>query len=165
MSAKANKFSVVTPCESRYLELIRDFVAKIAKITGFDEEHVNKIQLSVDEACTNVVKHAYKGMDPKDIRVDVSFDKEKITIIVTDRGKGFNPDESKLKDMDDYLNQFRRGGLGIHLIKILMDEVNYSIDPNRKNRVKMVKYLREVESPEKKKKQQILMEKSYARHK
>ena len=77
MSAKANKFSMVTPCDSRYLELIRDFVAKIAKITGFDEEHVNKIQLSVDEACTNVVKHAYKGIDPKDIRVDVTFDQEK----------------------------------------------------------------------------------------
>ena len=156
---------MVTPCDSRYLELIRDFVAKIAKITGFDEEHVNKIQLSVDEACTNVVKHAYKGIDPKDIRVDVTFDQEKITVTVTDRGKGFNPDKSKLKDMDTYFNKFRRGGLGIHLIKILMDEVSYSIDPCRKNSVKMIKYLCKMESPEKKKEQQILMEESYARHK
>ena len=78
MSANKNKFLMVTPSESRYLDVIREFVAKVATIAGFDDEHVNKIQLSVDEACTNVVKHAYRGMDSQDIKVQIEFNPEQV---------------------------------------------------------------------------------------
>ena len=165
LPAKKNKFLIVTPSDSKYLDVIRDFVAKIAIIACFDGEHVNKIQLSVDEACTNVVKHAYKGIQPNDITIQVEYDKKKITVEVIDKGKGFDFRKVKVEDMNNYLNEFRRGGLGIHLMKILMDEVDYSTLPSKKTQVTMIKYLKKKETPEERKKQRTVLKESYARHK
>ena len=142
---------MVTPSDSKYLDLIREFIDKIANIAGFDDEYVNKIQLSVDEACTNVVKHAYRGMQSKNIKIEVEFDKEKMIISVIDSGKGFDLKLTKLKDINDHLNEFNRGGLGIHLISILMDKTNYSIQPMKKNQITMIKFLSKNQSREKKK--------------
>ena len=58
MSEKKKKYLIVTPSISEFLEIIRDFIKKIASNVGFIEEDVYKIQLSVDEACTNVINHA-----------------------------------------------------------------------------------------------------------
>jgi len=165
LPAKKNKFLMVTPSDSKYLDVIRDFVAKVAIIAGFDSENVNKIQLSVDEACTNVVKHAYKATPPKDIKIQVEYDKERIIVEVIDKGKGFDFRKVKVKDMNNYLNEFRRGGLGIHLMKILMDKVDYSILPSKNTQVTMIKYLKKNETPEERKKQRIAVKESYARHK
>lgn len=156
---------MVTPSDSKYLDVVRDFVAKIANIAGFDGEHVNKIQLSVDEACTNVVKHAYKGTEPKDIKIQVEYDNEKIIVEVIDKGRGFDFRKIKEKDMNNYLNEFRRGGLGIHLMKILMDKVNFSGQHSKKTQVTMIKYLKKNETPAERKKQRIVLKESYARHK
>ena len=165
MSGKKQKFLLVIPGESKYLEIIREFIAKIARSVGFNEEHINKIQVSVDEACTNVVKHAYQGMKKKDVRIEVELDVEKMTIAIIDKGKGFDPKTIEPLNMNKYLNEFRRGGLGIHLMNILMDEIKYSIHPLKKNQVTMVKYFHREESQEKKIRQKILMERSYARKK
>jgi serine/threonine-protein kinase RsbW len=151
LSANKNKFLIVTPSESKYLDVIREFVAKVATIAGFDDEHVNKIQLSVDEACTNVVKHAYRGMDSRDIKIQIEFDKKMLEVSVEDKGKGFDLKTTKLDDIDNYLNEFRKGGLGIHLMKILMDSVKYSIQPSKRTQVKMIKYLDQNGKPNKKK--------------
>ncbi len=155
MSAIKNKFLMVTPSDSKYLDIIREFIARIAGFAGFDDENVNKIQLSVDEACTNVVKHAYRGMEAKDIQIEVEFDKAKMAITVIDRGKGFDVKVTTLKDINNHLNEFNRGGLGIHLISILMDETNYSMQPRKLVKVKMVKFLNQNTSRGKKKAKQL----------
>ena len=165
MTGKKQKFLLLTPSETEFLEIIRDFMAKIARIAGFNEDHVNKIQLSVDEACTNIVKHAYKGIQKKDIRIQVELNDEKMIIAVIDKGKGFDPKKIEPLNMNNYLNELRRGGLGIHLMNILMDEIQYSIQPLKKNQVTMIKYFHREESQEKKIRQKILMERSYARKK
>ena len=165
LSANKNKFLIVTPSESKYLDVIREFVARIATIAGFDEEHVNKIQLSVDEACTNVVKHAYRGMESKEIKVQIEYNKKLLEVSVIDKGKGFDLKKAKLKDIDNYLNEFRKGGLGIHLMKILMDKVNYSVQPLKRTQVTMIKYLNQNEPKDKKKQQSSFIKESYARHK
>jgi len=165
LTGKKQKFLLLTPSETEFLEIIRDFMAKIARIAGFNEDHVNKIQLSVDEACTNIVKHAYKGIQKKDIRIQVELNDEKMIIAVIDKGKGFDPKKIEPLNMNNYLNELRRGGLGIHLMNILMDEIQYSIQPLKKNQVTMIKYFHREESQEKKIRQKILMERSYARKK
>ena len=163
MKQKRNHYHLNTPSSSENLECIRDFVGKIARKVGFNEEYVDKIQMSVDEACTNVVQHAYKGMTPKDIDVFVEVDSKKLTITVSDHGRGFDPDSFPQLDMDAYLNELKRGGLGIYLIRTLMDEVKFTIAPGHKNSVRMAKFLHPVESMEKKLNQKILLEKSHER--
>ncbi len=133
-------YQLKLPSRTENLEIIREFVARIAQKAGFDDEDVAKIELAVDEACTNVVKHAYEGGSDKPIDVVVKLDYSKLTVIVTDQGKGFNPESVEVPDIKEYLAELRVGGLGIYLIRTLMDEVKYDIRPGVRNQVKMVKY-------------------------
>ncbi|MCD6167260.1 ATP-binding protein [bacterium] len=163
MDQKRGRYHLNTPSSSENLGQIRDFVGEIARKAGFTEEYVNKIQIAVDEACTNVVQHAYKGMIPKDIDVLVEVNSDKLTVTVSDQGRGFDPHSFPPLDMNAYFANLKRGGLGIYLIHMLMDEVEFMINPGRKNSVRMVKFLHPVESSERKQNQKILLEKSRER--
>ena len=137
------EYQLRIPSETDNLELIREFVTKVAEKVGFDSDDIGKIELACDEACTNVIKHAYppdknNGKQSLDILIKIDFDK--FTLVVTDHGKGFDPKSIKLPNMQEYLAQLKVGGLGIYLMKTLMDEVDYQIKPGVKNQVKMVKY-------------------------
>lgn len=136
------EYQLRIPSQTDNLELIRGFVSKIAEKIGFGEEDISKIELATDEACSNVMKHAYQEQNTKKwLDILVKLDIEKLTIIVTDHGKGFDPQKVKVPDMKEYLAQLKVGGLGIYLMRTLMDEVDYNIHPGVKNQVKMVKYL------------------------
>ncbi len=136
------EYQLRIPSETDNLELIREFVSKVASKVGFDEDDVGKIELACDEACTNVIKHAYdqtKSQQSLDVLIKIEFDR--FTLVVTDHGKGFDPEHIKMPNMKKYLAELKVGGLGIYLMKTLMDEVDYEIKPGIKNQVKMVKYL------------------------
>jgi serine/threonine-protein kinase RsbW len=131
------------PSQTDNLEIIRNFVSGVARKVGFDDSDISKIELSVDEACTNVIEHAYSRQGQKNIDIAVKIDYRKFTVIITDRGKAFNFNAVEVPDMKTYLAELRVGGLGIYLMKTLMDEVEYHSTPGRKNEVRMVKYFLE----------------------
>ena len=141
MNGKEKHYELKIPSQTDNLELIRDFVSKVSEKVGFQDDDVDKIRIAVDEACTNVVKHAYEKEGEDHIGVIIKIDYQKLAIIVTDRGKGFDPTSMELPQMEAYLAELRVGGLGIYLIKTLMDEVDYDIQPGVRNEVRMVKYL------------------------
>jgi serine/threonine-protein kinase RsbW len=141
MKVKEKKYHLKIPSQTDNLDLIRSFVAGIARKVGFNDEEVNKIELAVDEACTNVIEHAYQHDDTKDIDIAIQIGLQKLTVVVTDHGKSFNVKQIKLPDMKDYLAELRVGGLGIYLMKTLMDEVDYQSKPGNRNEVRMVKYI------------------------
>jgi serine/threonine-protein kinase RsbW len=140
MNDKSKQYQLKIPSQTDNLELIRNFVSGVAKKVGFDANDTNKIELAIDEACTNVIKHAYKHDEHQDIDIAIKIDYQKITIIVTDRGDTFRMKDVELPDMKSYLAELRVGGLGIYLMKTLMDEVDYKTDPSGQNKVQMVKY-------------------------
>ncbi len=135
------EYTLRIPSQTDNLELIRGFVGKVADKVGFDAEEVNKIELACDEACTNVIKHAY-SKDNKESTLDIviKVDYQKFTLVVTDHGKGFDPKSIKIPDLKQYLAELKVGGLGIYLMKTLMDDVVYDINPGKNNQVTMVKY-------------------------
>jgi len=135
------KYQLKIPSQSDNLSIIRDVVAKVASRVGFDTDEASKIELAVDEACTNVIKHAYANNSNQMIEVSIKIDQKKLIIIVADKGKGFNPDEIKLPDLNKSIKEGRKGGLGLCLIKTLMDKVEFEIKPGLKNQVKMIKYI------------------------
>jgi serine/threonine-protein kinase RsbW len=141
LAQKEKQFELKIPNQTDNLDLIRDFVGKVSGKVGFTEDDIDKIRIAVDEACTNVIKHAYEQEGEDHIGIIIKIDYSKLTIVVTDRGKGFNPKSLELPDMETYLAELRVGGLGIYLMKTLMDEVNYTIKPGVGNEVRMVKYL------------------------
>ncbi|NOQ98013.1 MAG: ATP-binding protein [Calditrichae bacterium] len=142
MTTKAKKFHLKLPIETANLEIVREFVARIAQNMGFSEENIHRIELAVDEASTNVIRHAYKNSktNQKFFSVEVTTHEDRLEIDVIDAGKGFDPSQVKTPEMDVYLKEMKRGGLGLYLIKTLMDKVEYKIKPGVKNRVRMVKY-------------------------
>jgi serine/threonine-protein kinase RsbW len=142
MMTKIKEFKLRIPSQTDNLELIRYFVGRVAEKVGFDDEDVGKIELACDEACTNVIKHAYSLDRKNDQSLDIAIklDYQKLTLVVTDHGKGFNPNSIKMPNMKEYLAELKVGGLGIYLMKTLMDEVDYDIKPGVRNQVRMVKY-------------------------
>jgi len=129
--------------ESRTERLIavREFVSEAAHEFGFTDEDVSKIALAVDEACTNVIKHAYKFDPTKTIQVVVRTDNGVFEIAIRDTGTQFNPAQVRRPDMKEYLSHYRKGGLGVFLMKSLMDKVEYEIAPGKMNEVRLIKYL------------------------
>lgn len=123
------------------LSSIRDFVKSAAQQVGFSKDISGNIILAVDEAVTNVIKHAYKYSDEGKILVSISFIKNKFSVSISDKGTHFNSKLIRDPDLEEYYKQKRVGGLGMFLMKKLMDDVKYS-QPQNRNKVTLIKYLR-----------------------
>ena len=108
---------------------------------GFSDDVIGKIILAVDEACTNIIKHAYKYSPNGNIHISIKFADTKFEISITDEGLHFNPVMVPEPDIQEYYKQKKVGGLGVFLIKKLMDEVTYHTLTGNKNQVVLVKYL------------------------
>ncbi len=123
------------------LVTVREFVSRAAYASGFNDEEVSKIALAVDEACTNVIKHAYNYDNKKKITITVQDSDGDFEILIMDTGRQFDPSKIQVPNMKDYLSKYKRGGLGVYLMKSLMDKVEYHIEPGKQNRVRLVKHL------------------------
>ena len=134
---KGNELRVKSQTEN--LSLIRDFVSEKALDAGLPIAAVEKIMLAVDEACTNIIKHAYKSSPEGEILLNVDYDDEKFTITIIDYGKSFNPANIPQPDLQKYYREHKVGGLGIYLMKSLMDDVKYTSIPGKYNQVLLSK--------------------------
>ncbi|MCX6143223.1 MAG: ATP-binding protein [Ignavibacteriales bacterium] len=141
MAAKAQKLTKTIESRTDNLLEVREFVLRAARVFGFSEEEASKIVLAVDEACTNVIKHAYQFAPDREIEIVIQPVKDRMQITVIDDGKSFNPSIAKLPDLKQHLSHYRRGGLGIYLMRTLMDKVEYKYAPGKKNEVRLTKYL------------------------
>lgn len=141
MTNNSQKYELKILSQTENLEIVRDFVATIASKSGFGIDDVNKIELAVDEACANVIKHAYQNQNSQNkIHLIVQLEFDKITVIIADEGKGFDIHKIKDLNLDEYIAEMRVGGLGIHLMKNLMDEVKFERIASKRNEVRMIKY-------------------------
>lgn len=137
-----NKFNLKVASATENLEVIREFIHDIAAQAGFDLESAGQIELAVDEACTNVIKHAHAYQENKMLELKVEIDSEKMVINIIDKGKGFDVDKITKPDLEKYIHQARKGGLGIHLMRNLMDDVQFQLNPGKKNIVSLTKYIK-----------------------
>jgi serine/threonine-protein kinase RsbW len=142
MTAIENTFTLDVPSTTENLALIREFVNRVAAQAGMSEVEVGQLELAVDEACANVIEHAYGDDNTKQVMVRAVFDEDTLRIHVIDTGTGFDPTTVQQQDLKDLIAKRRTGGLGMRLIKTLMDEVHYEIEPGKKNELRMVKKLR-----------------------
>jgi serine/threonine-protein kinase RsbW len=129
--------------ESRTERLIavREFISGAAREVGFGEEDISKIALAVDEACTNIIKHAYKYDPNQRITITVQRRNGAFEVAIRDSGSDFHPENIPTPDMREYLEHYRRGGLGVYLMRSLMDKVEYDIRPGVANIVRLTKFL------------------------
>jgi anti-sigma regulatory factor (Ser/Thr protein kinase) len=136
------RFLLHVPSSTENLALIRDFVANIGKQAGLSDSELSMLELAVDEACANVIEHAY-GMDStKEVVVRARLDADQVEITVVDTGKGFDPSGVVQQDLKKLVEERRSGGLGMRMMKLVMDEVQYQIKPGERNELRMVKKLK-----------------------
>lgn len=138
-----NKNTMVAFSNNSELIKIRLFIEENAINFGFAEDISQKIALAVDEACSNLIKHAYKSNDSKKIWINVENSKNEFIVKILDEGEPFNPLQVPEPDMNSYFRKFKRGGLGIQIIKLVMDKIKYfpSDSKNTKNILEMRKIL------------------------
>lgn len=142
MACLEQKFTLHVPSSTQNLAMIRDFVSSVGQQAGLGEDDVARLELAVDEACTNVIEHAHHGDITKDVVVRAIFDEKTLRLEVLDSGSGFDPSGLPPADLARLVHERKAGGLGLKVMRTLMDEVSYEIVPGDKNRLRMVKRLR-----------------------
>jgi serine/threonine-protein kinase RsbW len=142
MSPIERKFLLQVPSSTENLALIREFVTSVGRQAQLEEADINNLELAVDEACANVIEHAYGHDTTKEVIVRARFDNEALQISVIDEGRGFDPTGVKQDSVEQLIHERKSGGLGIRLIQRLMDEVSYEIVPGQKNELHMTKKIR-----------------------
>jgi serine/threonine-protein kinase RsbW len=134
-------FSLHVPSSTENLSMIRDFVKSIGTQSGMGDMEVARLELAVDEACSNVMEHAYDADSTKEVSIRAIVDESSVQIEVIDSGKGFDPAAVEQLNLDELVAAKRTGGLGMRLMKSFMDEVHYEMQPGVKNELRMVKRL------------------------
>ena len=129
------KFSV--PSDPRYLCVVRGAVGTLAAVIGWEESECRAIALAVDEALTNVIRHAYHSRTDCLIELECREISNGLEISLLDNGDA--PDRSKICAREIGCEQ--PGGLGTHIIKQVMDKFSYEEAPQG-NRFVASKWLR-----------------------
>lgn len=142
MAAIERAFTLQVPSSTENLALIREFVTTVGQQAGLTEAEIGKIELAVDEACANVIEHAYGHDASKEVIIRANIDDDSITFEIVDTGKGFDPNKIAQEELEKLIQDRKDGGLGMRLIKKLMDEVQYEIVPGQKNELRMIKRIR-----------------------
>lgn len=121
------------------LDGIREFVGRAAQDAGLDEKAVYGVQLATDEACSNIIEHAYAGASDQQIEVTCNVQPDRLTVILRDRGRKFEPTLVPEPVLTGSIEDREIGGLGLHFIRKLMDEVQYESDPQIGNVLTLIK--------------------------
>lgn len=120
--------SILVKASTEQIVDVRNFVAHHAGAHGFSEEDIHSIKLAVDEAYTNVIKHAYNFDASKNVRIKIDAHDSEFLITLIDEGNSFNADTYTEPNIPERIMLRKRGGVGVYLIHKLMDRVEYRKD-------------------------------------
>ncbi|MEE8417468.1 MAG: SpoIIE family protein phosphatase [candidate division Zixibacteria bacterium] len=112
------------PAEEGQLEDIRRSIQNVLSESDLSTKDINSVLLGMEEACTNVIRHAYL-YGPGTLRIKIVFHPGRVVFSIFDKGRRFDYDHSETPDLDRYIKTGRKGGLGLYLIRKMMDSVEY----------------------------------------
>ncbi len=121
------------------MRAISEFVGLAAEAAGLNEGAVYAVQMAVDEACTNIIEHAYGGEGRGDIEITWRISADRLTVILQDCGRPFDPTGVSPPDIRASLEDSNARGLGLYLMRRLMDKVNFEFTRGSGNVLTMVK--------------------------
>ena len=148
MRKSTGKLQIRAPGAGSSLAFIRRAVADLARKIGLPEDEVAKVEMAVDEACSNVVKHAYApdkqwcwSHDPE-IRMEIRTEDGRLVIEINDHGQRFDFAGYQPVSIQSRINDMKTNGYGIFIMRRFMDEVQYSSNDQTGNTLRLVKYLK-----------------------
>ncbi|PKO17295.1 MAG: ATP-binding protein [Chloroflexi bacterium HGW-Chloroflexi-10] len=122
--------NVTFPGRYESLEKIGEFIKESAQNAGFDGFSTYTIETSVDEACSNIIEHAYGNNLSGNIEISVIIEEKQMIIIIKDNGLSFDPEAISQPNLSSVLDEREDHGLGIYMMKQWMDVVQYESHPN-----------------------------------
>lgn len=133
--------SVSITSEPKQAAVVRAAVDAFAAELGANQSDRSNLVLAIDEAVCNVIKHGYRGQpgQPIDVKLERLSQKGRtgLRVVIRDQGRQIDPTEIVGRDLDDV----RPGGLGTHIIRSIMDEVEYRRQETSGMELRMVKWL------------------------
>jgi serine/threonine-protein kinase RsbW len=130
----------VFPARYESLAEIDRFITDVAEQMGFDRGTVYQVRLAVDEACSNIINHAYGGEGRGVIECSCHAHEDDLTVVLRDQGQPFDPQSVPPPNLSDTLEERTGGGLGLHFIREIMDEVDFNFESEAGNVLTMVKH-------------------------
>ncbi len=138
-SAESLKFKVIA--STKLLAMVRERIRETAHKAGVPEKIINQVVLAADEAVTNVIRHAYKNDGISEVEIEIKIDKSKIQIVIKDTAEYFDPTQYPMPDIKKHLEVGKKSGLGIFLMRKIMDEVIHRCANGKANELVLVKYV------------------------
>ncbi len=124
------------PARAARLREFRDAIKKHLKKAGCGEQEIHDVVLAVDEACQNIIRHAYGGETDQPIVLEIRRDGPKFILYLRDFADPVEIDKIKSRDLSDV----KPGGLGVHFIHEVMDQVTITpLDKGEGNVITLVK--------------------------
>ncbi|MEJ2487271.1 MAG: ATP-binding protein [Anaerolineales bacterium] len=120
-----DRFQITRAAEFESLSIFREFITECCAQYNIPDNVVLDLKLAVDEACTNIIQHGYKGMNPGSIILSFRIESTRILVQITDFGHIFEPVETPKPDIEAALEDREFGGLGLFLIYQTMDNIDY----------------------------------------
>lgn len=121
----SRRFQITRAAELGSLQFFRGFITDCCARFDIPGDVVLDLKLAVDEACTNIIEHGYKGMDPGSIILSFRIEPDRILVQITDFGHVFEPVQAPKPDIAAALEDRELGGLGLFLIYQTMDNIDY----------------------------------------
>lgn len=113
------------PADVNLLAGLRVFVTTLLREHGYNADLINDMELASDEAVTNVIEHAYRYDTKRSFQVELQMDRKAVKVIIRDNGEPFVPGQAPKVDLDQHIAERRTGGLGVHLMHTMMDQVEH----------------------------------------
>lgn len=135
-----SKTEIVISSSTDNLSLVRSFIEFQGSELELSSKEIAHISLAVDEACTNIIKHAYKNSKNGKIKIKINKKNNKLSVKLTDNGSKFDPSIIPDPNVEENQKMKKGGGLGMFLMKKIMDEVKYNTKGNG-NELILIKYL------------------------
>lgn len=133
------KYKYQVGCSLENLQGIRDFIRTSLKNHGISEVEISEMVLALDEMCSNVMIHGHDCNPAELFELEILIDRNKPVVFeITDHGTLFDINQFNQPSMDNLIHEKRKGGLGIRLVKSIMDSVEYDKTGN-KNVCRLVK--------------------------
>jgi len=133
------RFKLRVSSEMKNLTAISDVVLDFARAAALNDDESFALQMAVDEACANVIEHAYSGRPDGMVSIEGSLSNDMVILTIRDHGRPFDPQAVPRPDMAAPLSKRNEGALGLYLMEKLMDEVQFEFDPIKGNKLTMKK--------------------------
>lgn len=113
------------PNDVQTIPQLAEFVDEVCATAGFDMATAMQMNLALEEAVVNVMSYAYPEGKKGEVYIEASCDHDYLTFTIRDSGQPFDPTQKAAANTTLSLEERPVGGLGIHLVRQLMDKVSY----------------------------------------